>query len=131
MTHQSDLSYLRFRGITKCPTHPCTIPEADSHLNLLPPSILDIRKVFEHIDMLSIGHMVAAYHSDNHTTVELAAQAPQVKAHLQESVNHTYTALLISFVFIHRIKMPYSYSFEQELSNNVWNPLPSPNNAHK
>ncbi len=29
--------------------------EADSHLNLLPPSILDIYKVFEHIDMLSIG----------------------------------------------------------------------------
>ncbi len=29
--------------------------EADSHLNLLPPSILDINKVFEHIDMLSIG----------------------------------------------------------------------------
>ena len=29
--------------------------EADSHLNLLPPSILDIYKVFEHIDMMSIG----------------------------------------------------------------------------
>ena len=29
--------------------------EADSHLNLLPASILDIYKVFEHIDMLSIG----------------------------------------------------------------------------
>ena len=29
--------------------------EADSHLNLFPPSILDIYKVFEHIDMLSIG----------------------------------------------------------------------------
>jgi hypothetical protein len=28
--------------------------EADSHLKLLPPSILDIYKVFEHIDMLSI-----------------------------------------------------------------------------
>ncbi len=27
--------------------------EADSHLKLLPPSILDIYKVFEHIDMLS------------------------------------------------------------------------------
>ena len=26
-----------------------------SHLNLLPVSILDIYKVFEHIDMLSIG----------------------------------------------------------------------------
>ena len=29
--------------------------EADSHLKLLPPSILDIYKVFKHIDKLSIG----------------------------------------------------------------------------
>jgi hypothetical protein len=29
--------------------------EADSHLNLLTASILDIYKVSEHIDMLSIG----------------------------------------------------------------------------
>jgi hypothetical protein len=29
--------------------------EADSHLKLLPASILDIYKVFGHIDMLSIG----------------------------------------------------------------------------
>jgi len=29
--------------------------DADSHLKLLPASILDIYKVFEHIDMLSIG----------------------------------------------------------------------------
>ncbi len=29
--------------------------EADSYLKLLPPSILDIYKVFEHIDMLFIG----------------------------------------------------------------------------
>ena len=29
--------------------------EADSHLKLLPTSILDIYKVFEHINMLSIG----------------------------------------------------------------------------
>ena len=29
--------------------------EADSHLKLLPISKLDIYKVFEHIDMLSIG----------------------------------------------------------------------------
>ena len=29
--------------------------EAHSHLNLLPASILDIYKVFEHIDMQSIG----------------------------------------------------------------------------
>ena len=29
--------------------------EANSHLKLLSASILDIYKVFEHIDMLSIG----------------------------------------------------------------------------
>jgi hypothetical protein len=29
--------------------------EANSHLKLLPTSILDMYKVFEHIDMLSIG----------------------------------------------------------------------------
>jgi hypothetical protein len=29
--------------------------EADNHLKLLSESILDIYKVFEHIDMLSIG----------------------------------------------------------------------------
>jgi hypothetical protein len=29
--------------------------EADSHLKMLPASILDIYKVFEHIDMLFIG----------------------------------------------------------------------------
>jgi hypothetical protein len=31
------------------------VVEADSHLKLLPKSILDIFKVFNHIDMLSIG----------------------------------------------------------------------------
>jgi len=31
------------------------IVEADSHLKVLPTSILYIYKVFEHIDMLSIG----------------------------------------------------------------------------
>jgi hypothetical protein len=29
--------------------------EADSHLKLLPASMLDIYKVFEHIDILSMG----------------------------------------------------------------------------
>jgi hypothetical protein len=29
--------------------------EADSHLKLLPASVLDIYKVFEHIYMLSMG----------------------------------------------------------------------------
>ncbi len=32
--------------------------EAVSHLKLLPPSILDIYKVFEHIDMLSISKQI-------------------------------------------------------------------------
>ena len=26
VTHQSDMSYLHFRGVTKCPTQACTIP---------------------------------------------------------------------------------------------------------
>jgi hypothetical protein len=29
--------------------------EADSHLKLLPTPVLDIFKVFEHIDIMSIG----------------------------------------------------------------------------
>ena len=29
--------------------------EADSHLKLLPSSMIDMNKVFEHVDMLSIG----------------------------------------------------------------------------
>jgi hypothetical protein len=40
--------------------------EADSHLKVLPTSILDIYKVFEHIDMLSIGiqqHCYAVFHT--------------------------------------------------------------------
>jgi hypothetical protein len=35
--------------------------EADSHLKLLPTSILEIYKVFEHIDMLSIGIWLQPY----------------------------------------------------------------------
>jgi hypothetical protein len=35
--------------------------EADSHLKLLPTSILDIYKVFEHIDMLSMGMQYQPY----------------------------------------------------------------------
>ncbi len=35
--------------------------EADSHLKLLPTSILDIYKVFQHIDMLSIGIQYQPY----------------------------------------------------------------------
>jgi hypothetical protein len=35
--------------------------EADVHLKLLPTSILDIYKVFEHIDVLSIGIQYQPY----------------------------------------------------------------------
>jgi hypothetical protein len=35
--------------------------EADSHLKLLPTSILHMYKVFEHIDMLSIGIQQQCY----------------------------------------------------------------------
>ncbi len=35
--------------------------EVDSHLKLLPTSILDIYKVFEHIDMLVIGIWLQPY----------------------------------------------------------------------
>ncbi len=31
------------------------VVEADSHLKLIPTSIQDINKLFEHIDMLSLG----------------------------------------------------------------------------
>ena len=36
--------------------------EADSHLNLLSPSMSDIYKVFKHIHMLSIGIRYQPYH---------------------------------------------------------------------
>jgi hypothetical protein len=35
--------------------------EADSHLKLLPTSILDVYNVFEHIDMLSISIQYQPY----------------------------------------------------------------------
>ncbi len=35
--------------------------EADGHLKLLPTSILDIYKVFEHIDVLSMGMQYQPY----------------------------------------------------------------------
>jgi hypothetical protein len=50
--------WLRFWGswsLVESKSCHCVIFEADSHLKLIPPSILDIYKVFEHIDMLSIG----------------------------------------------------------------------------
>jgi hypothetical protein len=39
--------------------------ESDSHLKLLPASILDIYKVLEHIDMLSMGIQYQPY-TDTH-----------------------------------------------------------------
>ncbi len=39
----------------------CVMVEADSHFKLLPTSILDIYKVFEHIDMLSMGIQYQPY----------------------------------------------------------------------
>ncbi len=42
--------------------------DADSHLKLLPISILDTYKVIEHIDMLSGGHTVSTLHSYTHPT---------------------------------------------------------------
>ncbi len=42
----------------------CVIVEADSHFKLLSTSILDIYKVFEHIDMMSMGtqyHLTQLY----------------------------------------------------------------------
>jgi hypothetical protein len=42
--------------------------ESDSQLKLLPVFILDIYKVFEHIDMLS-RHMAVASNSYTHTTL--------------------------------------------------------------
>ena len=61
-------------------------------------------------------------------TVEHTAKASRVYAHLRESVDRTYAALLISLLFLCMctIRMPYSCSREQELSNDVRNPLPSP-----
>ncbi len=41
--------------------------EADSHLKLLPTFILDIYKVFEHIDMPSIGIQQQPYTVNPHS----------------------------------------------------------------
>ena len=49
--------------------------EAAIVFKLLPVSILDIYKVFEYIDMLSIGHMVVAFASYTHPTWLIASQS--------------------------------------------------------
>ena len=50
--------------------------EADSHHNLLPTSILDIYKVFEHNDMLPMGIQQQPY-TDTHTTPRQRGQPRQ------------------------------------------------------
>jgi hypothetical protein len=52
------LTWLRFWGsrlLMESKRCDYVMVEADGHLKLLPTSILDIYKVFEHIDMLFIG----------------------------------------------------------------------------
>ncbi len=53
--------------------------EADNHLKLLPTSILDIYKVFEHIDMLSMG---IQYHTYSFVPTLLLGSDFGVLAHL-------------------------------------------------
>jgi hypothetical protein len=63
-------SYDLFEEIVIFPSDPLLVEskwcdyvmvEADSHLKLLPKSILEIYKVFEHIDMPSIGMQYQPY----------------------------------------------------------------------
>ena len=62
--------------------------EADSQLKLLPPSILDIYKVFEHIDMLPIcavnRHTDAALISYTHTQRHKHASSTGVTTLVQQ-----------------------------------------------
>ena len=51
-------TWLKFGGSESLVESKCcqyVLIETDSYLKLLPSSILDIYKVFEHIDMLSMG----------------------------------------------------------------------------
>ena len=51
-------TWLKFGGSESLVESKCcqdVLFETDSHLKLLPSSILDVFKVFEHIDMLSMG----------------------------------------------------------------------------
>jgi hypothetical protein len=62
--------------------------EADSQLKLLPPSILDIYKVFKHIDMLPIcavnWHTEAALISYTHTQRRKHASLTGVTTSVQQ-----------------------------------------------
>ncbi len=54
-THPTSLRFWGSGSLVESKRCDYVMVEADSHLKLLPTSILDISKVFEHIDMLSIG----------------------------------------------------------------------------
>jgi hypothetical protein len=54
-THPTWLTFWGSGSLVESKRCDYVMVEADSHLKLLPTSILDIYKVFEHIDMLSIG----------------------------------------------------------------------------
>ncbi len=54
-THPTWLIFLGAGSLVESKWCDYVMVEADSHLNLLPTSILDMHKVFEHIDVLSIG----------------------------------------------------------------------------
>ena len=62
--------------------------EADSQLKLLPPSILNLYKVFEHIDMLPIcavnWHTDAALISSTHTQRHKQASSTGVTTPVQQ-----------------------------------------------
>ncbi len=72
-SHSNRLIFWSFGSLVVVESKWCdyVMVEADSQLKLLPPSILDIGKVFEHIDMLSEcaanGHSVAALNSYTYT----------------------------------------------------------------
>ncbi len=63
-THPTWLRFVGSRSLVESKWCHYVIVEADSHLKLSPASILDIQKVFEHIDH---RHMVAALHSHTHS----------------------------------------------------------------
>jgi hypothetical protein len=58
LTQYTHPTWLRFWGLgslAESKWWSCVKADADSHIKLLPAFILDMYKVFEHIDMLSIG----------------------------------------------------------------------------
>jgi hypothetical protein len=52
-THSNRLIFWGSGSLVESKKCDIVMVEADGHLKLLPPSILDIYKVFEYIDMLS------------------------------------------------------------------------------